>query len=126
MRLKVKLPEDLSPGNVRVLVSDGTTVDRLLSSGSRPQNAVGLADAIDQMNKLHANDKVYVTLLNREAQAVLEGETLPGVPLSMANVLGPLKDSQRLQLNGESVVEAASAEAGYAVSGAQVLNLTIR
>jgi hypothetical protein len=123
--LKVKLPANLSPGNMRVLVSDGATVDRLLGpSGSR--HAEGLADAVEQMNRLHANDRVYVTLLSREAQAVLEGETLPGVPLSMANVLGPLKDSQRLNLSGESVIEAASAETGYAVSGSQLLNLTIR
>ncbi len=126
MRLKVKLPEGLGPGNIRVLVSDGATVDRLMGTSGVSQRAVGLADAVDQMNRMHANDRVYVTLLSREAQAVLEGETLPGVPLSMANVLGPLKDAQRLQLNSESMVEAGSAVAGYAVSGAQVLNLTIR
>jgi len=126
MRLKVKLPAGLTPGQVRVLVSDGATVDRLMGPSGSLQRSVGLADAVDQMNRMHGNDRVYVTLLNREAQAVLEGETLPGVPLSMANVLGPLKDSQRLQLNGESVMEAASAETGYAVSGSQVLNLTIR
>jgi hypothetical protein len=78
------------------------------------------------MNRLHPNDRVYVTLLSREAQAVLEGETLPGVPLSMANVLGSLKDAQRMSLHGESVVEAGSAETGYAVSGSQVLNLNVR
>jgi hypothetical protein len=87
---------------------------------------MGLADAVEQMNRMHANDKVYVTLLSREAQAVVDGETMPGVPLSMANVLGPLKDSQRMQLNGESVLEAASVETGYGVSGSQVLNLVIR
>lgn len=124
--LKVKLPANLSPGNMRVLVSDGATVDRLLGPSGASRHAEGLADAVEQMNRLHANDRVYVTLLSREAQAVLEGETLPGVPLSMANVLGPLKDSQRLNLSGESVIEAASTEAGYAVSGSQLLNLTIR
>jgi len=124
--LKVKLPANLSPGNMRVLVSDGATVDRLLGPSGSSRHAEGLADAVEQMNRLHANDRVYVTLLSREAQAVLEGETLPGVPLSMANVLGPLKDSQRMNLSGESVIEAASAEAGYAVSGSQLLNLTIR
>lgn len=51
---------------------------------------------------------------------------MPGVPLSMANVLGPLKEAQRMQLNGESAVEAGSAETGYAVSGSQVLTLMIR
>lgn len=126
VRLKVKIPDDVAPGNVRVLVSDGATVDRLLGPSGATRRAEGLADAIDQMNHLHPNDRIYVTLLNREAQAVLEGETLPGVPLSMANVLGPLKDSQRMSLSGESVVEAGSAEAGYAVSGSHVLNLTIR
>jgi hypothetical protein len=126
MNLKVKLPVDLAAGQVRVLVSDGATVDRLLGPSSQLHRAEGLADAVDQMNRLHANDRVYVTLLNRQAQAVLEGEALPGVPLSMANVLGPLKDSQRLSLNGESVVEAGSAETGYAVTGSQVLNLTVR
>ncbi len=126
MRLKVKLPPNLASGRLRVLVSDGATVDRLLSPSGPSRRAEGLADAVDQMNRLHGNDRVYVTLLSREAQAVLDGETLPGVPLSMANVLGPLRDSQRLNLTGESVVEAASTETDYAVSGSQVLNLTIR
>lgn len=126
LHLKLKVPVDLAAGRVRVLVSDGSTVDRLLGPSSPSRRSEGLADAVDQMNRLHANDRVYVTLLSREAQAVLEGETLPGVPLSMANVLGPLKDSQRLSLSGESVIEAASADAGYAVNGSQVLNLTIR
>jgi hypothetical protein len=44
----------------------------------------------------------------------------------MANVLEPLKASQKLQLTGESVVEAGSAEAGYAVTGSQVLTVDVR
>jgi hypothetical protein len=126
VRLKVKLPGSLGSGPVRVLVSDGATLDRLLGSGSQGQGAVGLADAVEQMNRLHGNNKVYVTLLSRETQAVMDGETMPGVPLSMANVLAPLKDAQRMKLNGESAIEAASTETGYAVSGSQVLTLTIR
>jgi hypothetical protein len=126
IRLKVKLPGSLGAGPLRVLVSDGATVDRLLGSGSQGQAALGLADAVEQMNRLHGNNRVYVTLLSREAQAVMDGETMPGVPLSMANVLAPLKDAQRMKLNGESAVEAASAETGYAVTGSQVLTLVIR
>jgi hypothetical protein len=75
---------------------------------------------------MHPNDRVYVTLLDHAAQAVLESEALPGVPLSMANVLEPLKNAQKMQLTGESAVEVGSAEAGYAVSGSQVLQLVIK
>ncbi|WP_433973101.1 SpoIVB peptidase S55 [Tunturiibacter lichenicola] len=125
VRLKVKLPAELSAGPMRVVVSDGGTVDRL-TTRTGADRSVGLADAVAAMNRMHANDRVYVTLLDHAAQAVLDGEALPGVPLSMANVLEPLKEAQKMQLTGESVVEAGSVDAGYAVSGYQVLNLVVK
>ena len=125
VRVQVKLPSELSPGPMRVLVSDGATVDRLTM---RPgdDRTLGLADTVAELNRMHANDRVYVTLLDHEAQAVLDGEALPGVPLSMANVLEPLKAAQKMQLTSESMVEAGSVETGYAVGGSQVLNLLIK
>jgi hypothetical protein len=110
-------------------VSDGATLDRLTAppatalGGAHP---VALADAVAQMNRLHTNDRVYVTLLDHAAQAALDANALPEVPLSMANVLEPLKAAQKMQLTGESVVEAGSVETGYAVSGVQVLTLDVR
>jgi hypothetical protein len=44
----------------------------------------------------------------------------------MANVLEPLKAAQKMQFNGESVVEAGSIATDYAVTGSQVLTLEIR
>jgi hypothetical protein len=129
MRIRFKVPEDTQPGAMRVVISDGATVDRLLSSppaALNMQRAVGLADAVKQLNRIHPNDGVYVTLLDKSAQAVMDAGTLTEVPLSMANVLGPMKDAQKMQLTGESVVEAGSASAEYAVSGAQVLTITVR
>ena len=125
VHVKVKLPAELTPGTMRVVVSDGATVDRL-TTRTGPQQQVGLPDMVAEMNRMHANDRVYVTLLDHSTQAVLEGESLPGVPLSMANVLEPLKEAQKMQLTGESVVEAGSTDAGYAVSGSQVLNLLVK
>jgi hypothetical protein len=125
VRVKVKLPAELAPGMMRVVVSDGATVDRL-TSRTVTQQQVGLPDMVAELNRMHANDRVYVTLLDHAAQAVVEGEALPGVPLSMANVLEPLKDAQKMQLTGESAVEAGSTDAGYAVSGSQVLNLLVK
>jgi hypothetical protein len=125
VRMKVKLPADLSTGSMRVLVSDGTTVDRLMTR-TGAEHPLGLADAVSELNRMHDNNRVYVTLLDHAAQAMLDGEALPGVPISMANVLESLKEMQKMQLTGESVVEAGSAETGYAVTGSQVLNVLIR
>src|SRR6266702_1577666 len=124
--LKVKLPDNLTPGQLRIVVSDGATLDRLTTpSTSAPgvtaPRSMTLRDAVTQMNRMHANDRIYVTLLDHTAQAEFDAQALPGVPLSMANVLEPLKAAQKMQLTGESVVEA-----GSSVSGLQVLTLDIR
>ena len=124
MRLDLVLPPSLEPGDLRVVVSDAATLDRLRSlGGARPVN---LRDAIDRANAVSANDRLYVTLLDHEAQAALDSTSLTGVPLSMASVLEPLKDAQRLRLSGESVVELGSASVDGALSGSQVLSLKIR
>jgi hypothetical protein len=112
------------------VVSDGATLDRLTTPaasglGLTQERPMALADAVAQMNRMHANDRVYVTLLEHSAQAGLDAEALPSVPLSMANVLEPLKAAQKMQLTGESVVEAGSIGTGYAVSGSQVLTLDV-
>ena len=130
VRLKVKLPDSLTPGQLRIVVSDGATVDRLTAPvasqlGSGAQHPVALDDAVAEMNRMHSNDRIYVTLLDHTAQAELEAEALPSLPISMANVLEPLKTAQRMRLTGESVVEAGSIETDYAVSGLQVLTLDV-
>ena len=139
VRTMVKLPDTLTPGPMRIVVSDGAMVDRLTGAGSGGSGMPGiiilggpgakpiaLTDAVAQMNRSHANDRIYVTLLDHSAQAALEAQSLPGVPLSMANVLEPLKASQKVQLTGESAVEAGSAATGYAISGSQVLTVIVR
>ncbi len=130
VRVKVALPDTLTPGPMRIVVSDGATLDRLTmpvgSAAAAAAHPVALADAVAQMNRMHANDRIYVTLLDHTAQAALDAESLPGVPLSMANVLEPLKASQKMQLTGESVVEAGSVATGYAVTGSQVLTVDVR
>jgi hypothetical protein len=127
VRVRFRLPANVQPGPLRVVVSDGATVDRLLSApGAVSQRAVGLMDTVAQLNRSHANDVVYVTLLDKAAQAVLESGALAEVPLSMANVMGAMKEGLKLQLTGESVVEVGTAAAEYAVSGSQVLTMTVR
>ncbi len=131
VQLKVKLPDSLTAGPLRIVVSDGATLDRLTTPPAQgPFGAalhpMALADVVAQMNRAHANNRIYVTLLDHTAQAELDAQALPGVPLSMANVLEPLKAAQKMQLTGESVVEAGSIDTEYAVSGSQVLTLDVR
>lgn len=124
VQVQVTLPASLQPGSLRLLVSDGATLDRL--QGLAGAHAHSLSDAVERLNSMHPNDRLYVTLLDRTAQAALESISLTGFPLSMANVLEPLKETQRVRLTGESVVELGSIALDGAVTGSTVLPLTIR
>jgi hypothetical protein len=125
VRIAVKLPPRLEAGNLRLLISDAATLDRTLNQPRLPSQPVTLETVLEQARHQHGEDQVYVSLLVPEAQAGMNGETLPSVPLSVANALEPVRTSQDVNLNGESAEVAAEAPAGGVLSGFQILNLHI-
>jgi hypothetical protein len=125
VRIPVTLPEVLSEGHVRLLVSDGSTLDRITQTSHISSQNLDVAATIEQLNNLHENDHLYVTLLEPSPQAVLDGRTLATVPMSMANVLEPLRQNQKLTLSGESAVPMASVPIDNVLSGQQVLTLRV-
>ncbi len=125
VRIPITLPASLPQGPLRVVVSDAATLDRITQSSRGNARPLDISASIAQMNSLHANDRIYVTLLEPSAQAVLDGRTLAALPISMANVFEPLRSNQEMTLNGESAVPAGSVPAGGMLTGQQVLSLQV-
>jgi hypothetical protein len=125
VRVLVTLPSNLPEGPVRLLVSDGGTLDRLLQPPQFNAQPLDMAATIAQLNSRHPSDRLYVTLLAPEVQAAVDGHTLSGLPLSMANVLEPLKENKGMVLNGESAMPMASLPMDAVVSGQQVVTLQV-
>ncbi len=128
VRIPVTIPASTAPGELRLVVSDAAMTDRLTIPSGNPNQArpVALADMIAQMNRGHADDGLYVSLLKHDAQTVLEGATLGAVPLSLANVLEPHGREPGVQLSGETAEELGSIKTGYALTGSQVLTLHVK
>jgi hypothetical protein len=122
INIPVKLPATLPQGPVRLVVSDAATVDHMLDA---PQNHLDMSEMVAALNRTHANDRVYVTMLAPEPQARVDGRTLAAVPISMANVLDPLRVNRSLTLNGESAVAVTSVPMDAVVSGNQVVTLQV-
>ena len=125
MRIAVKLPARLEPGNLRLLVSDAGTLDRSLDQPRQASHPAGLDTALALASHHHAADRIYVSLLVPETQAGMEGQTLTSLPLSMANTLEPMRASQDASLNGESAELETDAPAGGILTGFEVLNLRV-
>jgi hypothetical protein len=125
IRIPIQLPLTLNPGPLRILLSDGGTLDRLTTSSSASEAPVELSSIIHQINAAHDDDQLYVSLLLPNAQAVVDGRTLASIPISMANVLEPLRTNRGISLNGESVVPVTSIPMDAMLSGMQVVSLEI-
>jgi hypothetical protein len=125
VRIAFRLPSRLGAGNLRLLVSDGATLDRTLRQPQLNAPQADLEAILAEARDRHPADRIYVTLLAPEAQGELEGHTLTGLPLSMANALEPLRNTQNASLNGESAELAAEAPAGGVLTGFQVLDIHI-
>jgi hypothetical protein len=125
VRIAVKVPDRLDAGDVRLLVSDGATLDRTLNQPQPPGRPAGLENVLAEAMRQHPEDRVYVSLLAPEAQAGMDGQTLTSLPLSVANALEPVLSTEDIRLNGESAEVAGEAPAGGVLSGFQILNLRI-
>jgi len=125
VRIPVKLPARLGAGTLRLVVSDAGTLDRALEQQRLPGRNVDMETMLAQARRQHSADRIYVSLLVPETQAGIGGQTLTGVPLSVANALEPQRFAQDVTLNGESAEVAAEAPAGGVLSGLQILNLRI-
>ena len=125
--LPVRIPPSASKGStLRVLVSDGDMLDRLRRGGAVAQR-LDLASTIGLLNKQHVNNRVYVTVLNEDPEAMVADKVMPALPLSVMNVMDGMRGTQDMIVLGESSVsEAVSPPLDFVVSGAQLLSITIK
>lgn len=125
VRIPVTLPANLPAGPVRLMVSDGSALDRMLQPMQINTQPLDVAETIAELNSTHPSDRLYVTLLAPEAQAAVEGQTLSAIPMSMANALAPLKENRGMALNGESAVPMAWRPMDAVINGQQLVTLQV-
>jgi len=125
LRIPVKLPDRLEPGNLRLLVSDAGTLDRTLDQPRMSSHSADLQTVLAEARAKHPANRLYVTILVPETQAGIDGHTLTSLPLSMANALEPMRAAQDVSLNGESANLSAQIPVDGVVNGFQVLSLHI-
>jgi hypothetical protein len=126
-QISVKIPPSASKGNLRILVSDGETLDRMGRGTPAFGRKLDLASTIALLNKEHANNRVYVSLLEADPEARVADKVMPTLPISVMNVMDGMRGNQEMVVSGESNVdETATVPLDYVVSGAQLLTITVK
>jgi hypothetical protein len=126
-QIPIHIPTSTSKGPLRILVSDGDTLDRIRRTSPLLGRKMDLASTIALLNKQHVNNRVYVSLLEADPEAMIADKVMPTLPLSIMNVMDSMRGTQEMIVQGESSVnEAATAPLDYVVAGAQVMTITIK
>jgi hypothetical protein len=125
--IPIRIPTSASKGTLRIMVSDGDTVDRMRRGMPMLNRKLGLASTISMLNKEHSNNRVYVSLLEADPEVMVADKLMPTLPLSVMNVMDNMRGTQEMVVFGESAVNEASTEPlDYVVSGAQVLTVNVK
>jgi hypothetical protein len=126
-QILIKIPTSTAEGTLHILVSDGETLDRLHRGTPMMNRGLGLAPTIALLNRERANDRVYVSLIESDPEAMIADKVMPTLPLSVMNVMDNMRGTQDMVVLGESSVSEASTEPlDYVVSGAQMLTINIK
>src|SRR5256884_564657 len=126
-QIAIHIPTSTSKGPLRILVSDGDTLDRIRHGAPLLGRKLDLPSTIAWLNKQHVNNRVYVSLLEGDPEAMVGDKVMPSLPLSVMNVMDGMRGTQEMVVLGESSVNETSSQAlDYAVSGAQVLTITVK
>jgi hypothetical protein len=126
-QIPIHIPTSTSKGSLRILVSDGDTLDHMRRNLSSIGRRLDLASTISVLNSEHSSNRVYVSLLEADPEAMVADKVMPTMPLSIMNVMEGMRSTQEMAVLAESSVnEASTAPLDYVVSGAQVLTITVK
>ncbi len=126
-QIPVKIPTSASKGILRILVSDGETLDHVGRANAAFGRKLDLASTIALLNKEHTNNRLYVSLLEADPEARVADKVMPTLPISVMNIMDGMRGNQEMIVSGESSVdETATPPLDYVVSGAQLLTVTVK
>lgn len=126
-QIPIRIPTTTSKGTLRILVSDGETLDRMRRGLPMLSRKLSLLSTIALLNKEHANNRVYVSLLEADPEAMVADKVMPTLPLSVMNVMDNMRGTQEMVVLGESSVNEASTDPlDYVVAGGQLLTVNVK
>ncbi len=123
----VRVPEDVVPGPMYILVSDGNT---LAQKDAEEEPGIFIPKNISQLiraiNNLKKNDRLYIRFYRHEPGVLIKGEGLPSLPPSVLSILKSGKTSGGIDPLRKAVyMEYELPQNDFVVSGQRVIRIDV-
>jgi hypothetical protein len=123
--LTLTLPQELPPGRLILQVGDAQTLARSDSESSDDFVPKDLKQLIFLINRLRRNDRLYAVLTRADNGLVFQGERLPNLPPSMAEVMGRPQTHGNVQHVLYRGVAEESLSLPYALEGYRLIAIDV-
>jgi hypothetical protein len=121
------LPEGLTKGEHRIMLSDADTMNRLQTMAGMMDRYIDVNQAVSLINQERTNNTLYVSLLENTPTAYYEDKMMPSLPVSVLNVIQAGRASSRsIVTTPESATEQMALPFDYVVSGSYALKFVVR
>jgi len=122
----IKIPEGITRGDHRILLSDADTVNRMQNLASAANRFLDLGETVSLLNQERSNNKLYVSLVQSSPTAYLDDKTLPSLPTSVLNVMQAGRAANRsLVTSAETATEQMALPFDYVVTGSYSLRIHV-
>ena len=123
-QIDITIPDEVQPGRLVLQVGDGVALARA-EREDEEYNPRDLTQLIWLINHLRSNDTLYAVLTRSDNGILYQGERLPNLPPSIAQVMvRPQTRGNYLRLPYRGVAEE-SLQTGYMLTGYKLLSLDV-
>lgn len=125
-RYPVKIPEEITPGPLRVLVGEGSAVTKLEEDAGQEFVPENLSQLVRAINNIKKNDRLYIRIYRDREGAVVGGEGLPELPPSMLELYGSSRTAGNAKPIGKVIyVEHELPPTSYVLDGHQTVQIQV-
>ena len=124
----VKIPEEISPGPLKIVVADGMSLTREdAEMGVGEFIPESLQQLIKAINNLKKTDRLYIRLVREQAGAIISGEGMPDLPPSLLALYGSRRTAGELKPMGEVIyVEHELPATEFVLNGRQEISVNVK
>ncbi|MBV9505819.1 MAG: hypothetical protein JO323_12520 [Acidobacteriia bacterium] len=123
---KMRIPEGISRGDHRIVLSDADTVNRMQNIAGAANRFLDLPETVSLLNQERSNNNLYVSLVQSSPTAYLDDKTLPSLPSSVLNVMQAGRAANRsVVTSAETATEQMSLPFDSVVTGSYSLRIHV-
>ncbi|MDR3703015.1 MAG: SpoIVB peptidase S55 domain-containing protein [Candidatus Sulfopaludibacter sp.] len=124
---KVKIPDGLSRGDHRIVLSDADTANRMINIAGSANRFIDVANTVSLINQERTNTKLYVSLVKTSPTAYYDDKTMPSLPSSVLNVMqSGLAANRSLITSPETASEQMALPFDSVVTGSYSLRIHVK